>query len=133
MISKQEASLAKVITILGIWNLDFFCYTYLPSPFHQSTLLNFSFEYIIAFHPLLLIIITYIGIELYDKNYRVIVLVWKPFSWCLSHIKVYLPVNLESVKSNIINTFASFLVFSYSNYYLLTTVSLAREMALILT
>ena len=89
---------------------------YLPYLLHKHTLLNFTktFEYIIAFYPLLLIIITYICIELYDNNYRVIVLMWKPFSWCLSHIKKYLPVNLESAKSNIINTFASFLVYSYS-------------------
>ena len=117
VISKQETSLAKVIiTILGIWNLDFFRYIYPPFciSIHFSILQILAFEYIIAFYPLLLIIITYIGIELYDNNYRVIVLMWKPFSWCLSHIKVYLPVNLESVKSNIINTFASFLVYSYS-------------------
>ena len=117
VISKQKTSLARVgLTILGIWNLDFFRYIYPPFclSIHFSTLQVLAFEYIIAFYPLLLIIITYIGIELYDNNYRVIVLVWKPFSWCLSHIKKYLPVNLESVKSNIINTFASFLVYSYS-------------------
>ena len=117
IISKQEASLAKVsLTILGIWNLDFFRYIYPPFciSIHFSTLQVLAFEYIIAFYPLLLIIITYIGIELYDNNYRVIVLMWKPFSWCLSHIKKHLPVNLESVKSKITNTFASFLVFSYS-------------------
>ena len=116
ILSKQEKSLAKVLlTILGIWNLDFFRYIYPPFCIstHFSTLQVLAFEYIIAFYPLLLIIITYICIELYD-NYRVIVLMWKPFSWCLSHIKKHLPVNLESVKSNIINSFASFLVFSYS-------------------
>ena len=117
VISKQETSLEKVsVTLLGIWNLDFFRYIYPPFciSIHFSTLQVLAFDYIIAFYPLLLIIITYIGIELYDNNYRVIVLMWKPFSWCLSHIKKYLPVNLESVKSNIINTFASFLVYSYS-------------------
>ena len=117
VISKQKTSLARVgLTILGIWNLDFFRYIYPPFCIstHFLTLQVLAFEYIIAFYPLLLIIITYIGIELYDNNYRVIVLMWKPFSWCLSHIKTYLPVNLESAKSNIINTFASFLVFSYS-------------------
>ena len=117
VISKQETSLGKVLlTILGIWNLDFFRYIYPPFciSIRFSTLQVLAFEYIIAFYPLLLIIITYIGIELYDNNYRVIVLMWKPFTWCLSHIKKCLPVNLESVKSCIINTFASFLVFSYS-------------------
>ena len=117
VISKQETSLAKVLlTILGIWNLDFFRFIYPPFciSIHFSTLQVLAFEYIIAFYPLLLIIITYIGIELYDNNYRIIILMWKPFSWCLSHIKKHLPVNLESVKSNIINTFASFLVYSYS-------------------
>ncbi len=59
------------VTIVGIWNLDFFRYLYPPfciSP-HYSTLSVISFEYIIAFYPLVLVFLTYISIELYDKDY----------------------------------------------------------------
>ena len=104
------------LTIVGVWNLDFFRYIYPPFciSIHFSTLQVLAFEYIIAFYPLLLIIITYIGIELYDKNYRVIVLMWKPFSWCLSQVQKYYSLDLDSVKYSIINAFASFFVLSYS-------------------
>ena len=108
--------LITYLTILGIWNLDFFRYIYPPFciSIHFSTLQVLAFEYIIAFYPLLLIIITYIGIELYDKNYRVIVLMWKPFNWCLSQVQKYYSLDLNSVKYSIINAFASFFVLSYS-------------------
>ncbi len=62
-----------MVTIGGIWNLDFFRYLYPPfciSP-HYSTLSVISFEYIIAFYPLVLVFLTYISIELYDRDYAV--------------------------------------------------------------
>ena len=116
-LSDHQRHLPKAfLTIVGIWNLDFFRYIYPPFciSIHFSTLQVLAFEYIIAFYPLLLIIIAYICIELYDKNYRVIVLMWKPFSWCLSRAQKLFSFKLETVKYYIINTFASFLVFSYS-------------------
>ncbi len=63
-----------MVTIGGIWNLDFFRYIYPPfciSP-HYSTLSVISFEYIIAFYPLILVFLTYISIELYDRDYVVL-------------------------------------------------------------
>ncbi len=61
-----------VVTVGGIWNLDFFRYIYPPfciSP-HYSTISVISFEYIIAFYPLVLVFLTYISIELYDRLRR---------------------------------------------------------------
>ena len=62
-----------VVTLLGIWNLDFFLFTFPPFCIDKnySTLRVLSFDYINAFYPLALLIVTYryICIELYDKNY----------------------------------------------------------------
>ena len=114
LLSKYRLAIAS-LTIAGIWNLDFF--RYLTPPFCISvdfTVLQvLAFEYIIAFYPLFLIIITYICIELHDKNYRVIVLLWKPFAWFFSHAQKCISFNLKEVKYSIINTFASFLILSY--------------------
>ena len=103
-------------TITGIWNLDFLHSVFPPFCInvHYSTLQVLAFEYIVAFYPLLLTIVTYICIELYDNNCRVIAFVWKPFSWCLSKIQKHRVLNLNSIKYNIISTFSSFIVFSYS-------------------
>ena len=86
-----------VVTLLGIWNLDFFQYTFPPFCIDKSysTLRVLSFGYINAFYPLALLIITYICIELYDKNYRLFRAVWLPFGSCLSFIQKYSSVKLH--------------------------------------
>ena len=101
------------VTLLGIWNLDFFQYIF--SPFcidkNYSTLRVLSFGYINAFYPLALLIITYICIELYDKNYRLFRAVWLPFGSCLSlHLSVKLHIN---AKLNVLNAFATFIILAY--------------------
>ena len=86
-----------VMTLLGIWNLDFFQYTFPPFCIDKnySTLRVLSFGYINAFYPLALLIITYICIELYDKNYRLFKAVWLPFGLCLFFIQKHLSVKLK--------------------------------------
>ena len=105
-----------VVTLLGIWNLDFFQYT--VSPFcideNYSILRVLSFDYINAFYPLALLIITYICIELYDKNYRLFRAIWLPFGSCLSFIQKHLSVKLHiNAKLNVLNAFATFIILAY--------------------
>ncbi len=108
------------VTIGAIWNLDFFRYFY-PSfciSQHYSTLSVISFEYIIAFYPLVLVFLTYISIELYDRDYAVMQFLLKPFKWCSSvlHRKNWKFISYNSInaKSNIISAFATFIVLAYS-------------------
>ena len=60
-----------VVTIYGIFNLDFF--RYVIPPFCVSSQLNMlqvlSLEYIVAFYPLFLIIVTYICIQLHARDF----------------------------------------------------------------
>ena len=119
--SDKNIYLIKVFqTITGIWNLDFFRYIYPPFciSIHYSTLQVLAFEYIIALYPLVLITTAYICIELYDKNYRVIVYMWKPFSWCLLSIRKCNVLNLNAAKYSIVNAFASFIILSYSKIFI---------------
>ena len=104
------------VTLLGIWNLDFFQYTFPPFCIDKnySTLRVLSFGYINAFYPLALLIITYICIELYDKNYRLFRAVWLPFGLCLSFIQKYSSIKLHiNAKLNILNAFATFIILAY--------------------
>ena len=105
-----------VVTLFGIWNLDFFQYTFPPFCIDKnySTLRVLSFGYINAFYPLALLIITYICIELYDKNCRLLRAVWLPFGLCLSFIQKHLSVKLHiNAKLNVLNAFASFIILAY--------------------
>ena len=119
-------------TLLGIWNLDFFQYTFPPFCIDKnySTLRVLSFDYINAFYPLALLIITYICIELYDKNYRLFRAVWLPFGSCLSFIQKHLSVKLHiNAKLNVLNAFATFIILAYckilyTNFILLSPTQL---------
>ena len=95
----------------GFWNLDFFRY-FIP-PFcissDMSTLYIVALEYVVAIYPLVLIVVVYLCIELYDRGVRVVVCVWRPFHMCFARFK-----RKWNPKGSVINTFAAFLLLSYS-------------------
>ena len=103
--------LKVILSLCGLWNLDFFRSIVPPfcvSP-NMKNLHAFALEYIEAFYPLILILITYICIKLHDHNFRPVVLLWKPFHRCF----VYFRRSWDS-EASIINAFATFLLLSFS-------------------
>ena len=71
-------------SIALIWNLDFF-HSVIPDIFlNNSTIEALALDYAVAVYPIILIIISYILIELYDHNILCVVYLWKPFYWILS-------------------------------------------------
>ena len=56
-------------TIYGIWNLDFFRTLFPPICLKVSSLRALALDYAIAFYPLLLIVLTYVLIDLYDRRF----------------------------------------------------------------
>ena len=106
-------------TIYGIFNLDFF--RYVIPPFCVSSQLNMlqvlSLEYIVAFYPLFLIIVTYICIQLHARDFKIFVYLWMPFRNCCR--------NWDSLES-LIHAFAAFLLLSYSKI-LLTSLTLLKS------
>ena len=113
-----------------------FKYTFPPFCIDKnySTLRVLSFGYINPFYPLALLIITYICIELYDKNYRLFRAVWLPFRLCLSFIQKHLSVKFHiNAKLNVLNVFATFIVLAYckilyTNFAFLVLHSFMRAM-----
>ena len=102
----------KVLLVLcGIWSLDFFR-SVIP-PFCVSsnikTVHALSLEYLVAFYPIFLIMITYICIKLHDNNFRPVVWLWKPFYRHFAHLR-----RSWDSKASIINAFTTFLLLSFS-------------------
>jgi hypothetical protein len=101
-----------ILTFYGIWNLDFLRYV-LPSfciSHSLTTLQAQGLEYAITLYPLLLVILTYVAVELYDNEYCVMVALWTPFKKifnfkCIKHL---------NVKRSLITTFAAFLQLIYT-------------------
>ena len=103
-------------TIYGIWNLDFFRTILPPTCLDIDTLQALSLDYAIAVYPLLLVIISYILIELHDRDTSFIVCIWTPFHRCLRPC-----TNRINIKSSVINAFGSFLLLSYIKFLNVTS------------
>ena len=102
-----------LITFYGFWNLDFFRYVspHICVSDKLTQLHVLALDYIPALYPLLLIVLTYVFIELHDRDYKVFVWLWKPFGKCFTRVKILRNLN---PKASVIHTFAAFLLLSYS-------------------
>jgi hypothetical protein len=74
-----DISLQCLATLYGIWNLDFFRSMNLGICLGTDTLQTLALDYIVGTYPLLLIGVSYILIEVYDRNFRPLVIISKPF------------------------------------------------------
>ena len=61
-----------LVSVYGIWNLDFFRPFYDDFCLGIGILPTLALDYVIAVYPLFLMMITYFLITLYDNNYRVV-------------------------------------------------------------
>ena len=82
--SKSDAIAAHVAVrclaaFYGIWNLDFFRSVDFGICLGTDTLQTLALDLIVGVYPLLLIVVSYVLIELYDRNFRAVVIMWKPF------------------------------------------------------
>jgi len=106
-----------VFSLYGIWNLDFFLTFYEPFCLHpdMSTLLVLALDYVVAAYPLVLVVITYILVELHDHNFRIVVLLWKPFHQCFSGFR-----RQWNIRTSLIDAFATFILLSYVRFLSVT-------------
>ena len=102
----------KVLLVLcGIWSLDFFRAVIPPFCVSSNikTVHALALEYVVAFYPVCLILITYLCIKLHDNNFRPVVWLWKPFHRHFVHLR-----RRWDSKASIINAFTTFLLLSFS-------------------
>ena len=101
----------KVLLVLcGIWSLDFFR-SVIP-PFCVGSNIKavhaLALEYLVAFYPIFLILITYVCIKLHDNNFRPVVWLWKPFHRYFVHFR-----RRWDSKASVVNAFTTFLLLSF--------------------
>ena len=101
-----------------VWSLDFFYIFYAGDIcLHKSMRIIhvLALQYIPALYPLILVIISYILIELHARNCRPVVWLWKPFCFLCVRFRR----NWEA-KTSIIDAFATFLLLSYTKILLVS-------------
>ena len=102
----------RIIAIpYAIWNLDFFRSLSLNICLDLTTLQTLALDYAIAIYPLLLVVITYIVIELHDRGCRVLVWLWRPFHRCCVRFS-----RVMDLKSSVVKAFATFVLLSYVKF-----------------
>ena len=113
--------LSILVTIYGIWNLDFF--RYLIPPFCMSDQISLlqviALEYVVAFYPLLLTVIVYICIQLHARDCRVIVCLCRVFCKCFSSCRQRWGRQWDP-SASLVRTFAAFLLLSYSKILIIS-------------
>ena len=104
-------ALKVVLVLCGIWSLDFFR-SVIPSFCVSSnikTVHALALEYLVAFYPICLILITCVFIKLHDSNFRPVIWLWKPFHRHFARFR-----RRWDSKASIINAFTTFLLLSFS-------------------
>ena len=106
--SHNSLSLQFIYTVYGIWNLDFGRGIYKPFCLHPDLTTHqvIALDYLIAVYPLLLILLTYLLVKLHD-HYRLVVIIWRPFYWCIRCIQ-----KEWNIRASLIDVFATFLLLS---------------------
>ncbi len=119
--SRLNILLQLVRMLCGIWNLDFF--RHLIPPFcvsrHLTNLQALTLEYFCVVYPLVLIIATFVCIELHARNFKLIVVLWKPF-----HKLFVLFRRAWDPRASIVNSFSSFLLLSVSKVIIVSSLCL---------
>ena len=104
--------LAKfVMTLYGVWNLDFFRTLYPPICLDIDPFQVLVLDYVVAVYPLVLVILAYVCIQLHARGCMPLIFLWLPFQKCYVRIQ-----NKVNIKASIIDVFASFLVLSYVKF-----------------
>ena len=97
-----------IFAFYGVWNLDFFRTLYPDLCLRVTPLTAIVLDYVIAFYPLLLILVTYLLSDLHSKGCRAIVTVWRPFQRCFVRFRRKWDMTLS-----MIDVFATFLYLTY--------------------
>ena len=92
----------------SLWNLDFLRSMIPDICLNVDTLQAFALDYCVAVYPLVLIVASYLLIELYDRNIRCLVYIWKPFRLVFKLFR-----RNWDVRTSVIDSFATFFLLSY--------------------
>jgi hypothetical protein len=86
----------------GIWNLNFFRSMNLDICLGTDTLQTLALDYIVGVYPLLLVVISYILVQLHDGNFMLLVIICKPFRSLLGFFR-----KKWNLRTSLIDAFAT--------------------------
>ena len=92
----------------SFWNLDLLRSFTPDICLNITTLQALALDYLLAFYPFVLILISYIFIHLYDRKIVCIVTIWKPFHKFLTFFR-----KSWDVRTSVIDSFSTFFLLSY--------------------
>ena len=96
-----------LITLYGVWNLDFFRMYYPGFCLQTGTLASLSLDFGVAVYPLVLMALTYGLVRLHDKNVKLLVTLWNPFQIFFGIFQ-----NKWEIRTSIIDSFSTFFFLS---------------------
>ena len=100
--------IAKVVlTIFGIWVFDFFRALLPGICLNINTLAVLSLDYLIAVYPMLMMVVTYILVELHGHGFRPVLYMWRPFHYFFARFR-----REWDVRTSIIDALVTFFVLS---------------------
>ena len=97
-----------LLTTASLWNLDFFrlYYSFCLHP-DASAMTIMALDYATTVYPVILIGVTYVMVQLYDHNFKLLVWPWKLLSVILKLLR-----RRWNVKTSLVDVFASFIYLS---------------------
>ena len=101
---RRETTVRTLGLLYGIWNLDFLRSLNLGLCLQVDTLTALALDVAVGVYPLLLILITYVLIKLYDRNFTPLVTVWRPFATFLGLLR-----RNWDIKTSLVDAFITFL------------------------
>ena len=104
---------AVLLSLCGIWNLDFFRLLYPSFCLHPKTtsIQIIALDYVIAVYPLVLLVVAYLLVKLHDSDICFNVLLWRPFHRCFVNFR-----RDWNIKTSLVDAFATFLLLSYTKF-----------------
>jgi len=110
-ISKSYRELSPAIKLIGtlysIWNLDFFRMYYPGFCLKLGELAILALDFMVAFYPLLLVGASYAMVKIYDKKFKLFILIWKPIG---NFFQIFR--KKWDLRSSIIDSFSTFFFLS---------------------
>ena len=100
------------LSLYGFWNLDFFRIMNHSTCLRSSIFLVSVLDLISGIYPLFLIILTYIGVHLYDLNYKCVRCLVKPFRVLFKKYRG----NFD-IKTSLIDAFSTFFLLSSTKVF----------------
>ena len=107
----NKVTVKFIITILGVSNLDFLRLVIPPLCISSSlkAINTLFFDYIVALYPILMTMLVYALIKLYDHNFKIVIVLSLPLQKLYHYFH-----GRWNPKQSILSTFATFLLLSYS-------------------